>query len=227
VIINRDNLRDALIAAVISSAITLYLNACASQPPPQPPVVVQATPTPTPIPPDPYATLPTDEAEAIKHNQTPILQHNGTVVYPYSPDFHYTLNCKPLHVVMIRLQDNETTTKDNVKVGDVTRWNTIVGDHTVLVFPLDSPTPITVPGSQVTVPAAPNLITNLAIHSTLHLPDGSTTSGLDYIFDPVEIAKSGKPFTEKVEFYYPQLVRAQAAARETALKQQGQQEATR
>jgi Conjugal transfer protein len=205
-----------MVAALLA---VLLMSGCAATPPP--PVVVQTAPTPapTPIPDDPYLKLPTDEAEAIKHNQTPILRHNGTVVYPYSADFHYTLNCKPLHVVMIRLQDNETTTKENVKVGDVTRWSTIVGDHTVLVFPLDTAVPITVPGAQVTIPAAPNMITNLAIHSTLHNPDGST-SGLDYIFDPVQIVKRGAPFTEKVEFFYPDLVRAQAAAREAALKQQ-------
>jgi hypothetical protein len=44
--------------------------------------------------------------------------------------------------------------------------------------------------------------------------------GNDYVFNPVKI---GKPFTQKVEFYYPDFVRAQDAAR----KQQEQQEASR
>jgi type IV secretory pathway VirB9-like protein len=203
-VINRDNLR-ALIAAAIGSAITLYLNACASQPPPQPPVVVQATPTP--IPPDPYATLPTDEAEAIKHNQTPTLRHGITLVQPYSPDLQYPLNCQPLHVTQIRLRDDESTDKDNVKVGDKDRWGTIIGAHSVLIFPLGSNTSITVPGAQVTIPRDPNMVTNLVIH---------TSAGNDYVFNPVKI---GKPFTEKVEFYYPDYVRAQDAARKQAMQE--------
>jgi len=40
------------------------------------------------------------------------------------------------------------------------------------------------------------------------------------MFDPVKEVKKGKPFTEKIEFYYPDYVRAQDAARK-------QQEATR
>jgi type IV secretory pathway VirB9-like protein len=206
-VINRDNLRDALIAAAIGSSITFYLSACASQPPPPAPVVVQATPTPTPIPPDPYATLPTDEAEAIKHNQTPTLRHGITLVQPYSPDLQYPLNCQPLHVTQIRLRDDESTDKDDVKVGDKDRWGTIIGDHSVLIFPLGSNTSITVPGAQVTIPRDPNMVTNLVIH---------TSAGNDYVFNPVKI---GKPFTEKVEFYYPNYVRAQDAARKQAMQE--------
>jgi hypothetical protein len=214
-VINRDNLRDALIAAAIGSAITLYLNACASQPPP-PPVVAQATPTPTPIPSDPYATLPTDVAEAIKHNQTPTLRHGITLVQPYSSDLRYPLNCQSLHVTQIRLRDDETTDKDNVKVGDKDRWGTIIGDHTVLIFPLGSNTSITVPGAQITIPADPHMVTNLVIHTTMHLPNGKLIPGNDYIFDPVKLSK---PFTEKIEFYYPDYVRAQDAARKQAMQE--------
>lgn len=189
---------------------------CAATPPPPPVIVPVAAPTPQPIP-DPYASLSSDIASAIKHNQTPTLQHGNTLVQPYSPDLRYPLLCEPLHVTMIRLRDDETTDKDDVKVGDATRWNTIVGDHTVLLFPTGSPAPVTVPGAQVVVPAEPTMMTNLAIHSTVHLPDGTTTSG-DYIFDPVKAVKIGKPFTEKVTFYWPELTRAQAVARDAAIK---------
>jgi hypothetical protein len=123
-------------------------------------------------------------------------------------------------VTQIRLRDDETTDKDNVKVGDKDRWGTIVGDHTVLIFPLGSTTSITVPGAQVAIPADPHMVTNLAIHTTLHLPNGELTAGNDYMFDPVKELKASKSFTEKVEFYYPDWVRQQDAARR-------QQEATR
>ena len=142
-----------------------YLIGCAATPPPPPPVVLQAAPTPAPIP-DPYASLSSDVAEAIKHDQTPTLQHGITTLYPYSPDVAYPLNCQTLHVTQIRLRDDETTSKHDVKIGDVTRWGTIVGEHSVLVFPLASTTSITVPGAQVTIPPEPSMITNLAIHSS-------------------------------------------------------------
>jgi type IV secretory pathway VirB9-like protein len=170
---------------------------------------VQApAPKPTPaIPTDPYASLPSDVAQAIKHNENPTLHHGITLVQPYSPDLQYPLNCQPLHVTQIRLRDDETTDKENVKVGDKDRWGTIIGAHSVLIFPLGSNTSITVPGTQITVPADPKMITNLVIH---------TSMGNDYVFNPVKI---GKPFTEKVEFYYPDYVRAQDAARKQALQE--------
>ena len=197
-----------IVKASCAIAVAYLISGCAAQPPP-PPVVVQAAPkpTPAPIPADPYATLPTDVAAAIKHNQTPTLHHGITLVQPYSPDLQYPLNCQPLHVTQIRLRDDETTDKDNVKVGDKDRWGTIIGDHTVLIFPLGTNTSITVPGAQVTIPADPHMQTNLVIH---------TTMGNDYVFNPVKI---GKPFTEKVEFYYPDYVRAQDAARKQAMQE--------
>jgi type IV secretory pathway VirB9-like protein len=194
----------------MSCAAVLALAGCAAQPPP--PVVVQAAPTPAPppIPPDPYAALSSDVAYAIKHNETTTLRHGITLVQPYSADLQYPLNCQPLHVTQIRLRPDETTDKDDVKVGDKDRWGVIVGDHTVLIFPLGSDVPITVPDAQQTIPRDPDMITNLVIHTSL---------GNDYVFNPVRIAR---PFTQAVEFYYPQQVRADDAARQAALKEQKQ-----
>ena len=192
---------------------TTLFTGCTTQAPPPPPVVV-AAPAPTPVPiPDPYAPLSSDVAAAIKHNQTPTLQHGITTVWPYSADRVYPLNCAALHVTQIRLRDDETTDKDNVKVGDKDRWGTIVGDHTVLIFPLGSVSSIAVPGAQITIPPDPHMQTNLAIHTTLHLPNGELVAGNDYMFDPVKEVKASKSFTEKVEFYYPDWVRQQDAAR--------------
>jgi type IV secretory pathway VirB9-like protein len=181
---------------------------CAATPPPPPVIVPVAAPTPQPIP-DPYASLSSDVVEAIKHNQSPTLQHGITTVYAYSPDVAYPLNCQKLHVTQVRLRDDETTSKQDVKIGDVTRWGTIVGDHSVLVFPLGSTTSITVPGAQVTIPAEPSMITNLAIHSS---------AGRNYVFNPVKEVRGSKDFTQAISFYYPSDVRAQAAARDAAIK---------
>jgi len=207
-VIHRENLRDALIAAAIAGAIALCLNACATQPPPAP-VVVQAAPTPapTPLPPDPYASLSPDVADAIKNHQTPTLHHGITLVYPYSPDLQYPLNCQSLHVTQIRLRPDEFTDKDDVKVGDQDRWGTIIGDHTVLIFPKGSNVTISVPGAQQVIPPDPHMVTNVIIHTSL---------GNDYVFNPVRL---GKPFTQAVQFYYPDQVRAAAAARQLALKE--------
>lgn len=195
---------------IVCSVLLLFSYGCSTPPPPP---VVTAAPvavaTPT-VPPDPYAGMPSDEAEAIKHNETPILHHGITTIFPYSPDLQYPLHCAALHVTQVRLREDETTDKDNVKVGDQDRWGTIIGQHSVLIFPKGTNRTITVPGAQFSIPADPQMITNLVIHTTL---------GNDYVFNPVDMKK---PYTQAVNFYYPELVRAQAAARQAALKQAGQ-----
>ena len=196
---------------ILLSSVAFMFSGCAQQPPPAP-VIVQAPPKPVPppIPADPYASLPPDVAAAIRNNETPTFHHGITWVQPYSPDLQYPLLCQPLHVTQIRLAPDETTDKNNVKVGDKNRWGTIIGKHTVLVFPLGTNLSITVPGAQQTVPADPNMMTNLVI---------STNKGHEYVFNPVKI---GKPFTEAIAFYFPDEVRAQYAARQAALKQEAQ-----
>lgn len=202
-----------LVLLLISSSLASFAG-CASQPPP--PVIVQAAPKPPPppaIPSDPYANLPTDVAEAIKHNQTPTLQHGITRVEAYSPDRQYPLLCQRLHVTEIRLRPDETTDKNNVKVGDKERWGTIIGDHTVLIFPEASPTSITVAGAQLTIPGEPNMVTNLVIH---------TSAGNDYVFNPVK-ATGRKDFDQAIAFYYPEYTRARDAYRKQLIQQEAQQ----
>jgi len=192
---------------LIAAVFPMFIFGCATTPPP--PVVVQAPPAPAPtpsIPSDPYASLPPDVVEAIKHNETPTFKHGITWVWPYSPDLQYPLHCQPLHVTQIRLQPDEWTDKNNVKVGDKDRWGTIIGDHSVLIFPLGSTVAITVPGAQITIPADPTMETNLVI---------TTNKGHQYVLNPVKI---GKPFTQAAEWYYPQEVRAAEAARQAALE---------
>jgi hypothetical protein len=197
----------AMLGILLSSVVFMFAG-CAAQPPPAP--VVMAAPAPPPKPPipdDPYVGLPSDVADAIKSNQTPTFHHGITWVQPYSPDLQYPLYCQPLHVTQIRLAADESTDKNNVKVGDKNRWGTIIGKHTVLIFPLGTNVSITVPGAQQTIPADPHMETNLVI---------ATNKGHQYVFNPVKI---GKPFTEAVAFYYGDEVRAQYAARQAALKE--------
>jgi Conjugal transfer protein len=197
----------AMLGILLSSVVFMF-GGCATQPPPPPPVVAVAPPPPKPqIPDDPYVGLPSDVADAIRSNQTPTFRHGITLVWPYSADLQYPLNCQPLHVTQIRLAPDETTDKNNVKVGDKNRWGTIIGKHTVLIFPLGTNVSITVPGAQQTIPAAPHMETNLVI---------ATNKGHQYVLNPVRI---GKPFTEAVEWYYSDEVRAQYAARQAALKE--------
>ena len=198
---------------IVLGGVLIAFSGCATQPPPPVPVAVAIPPPPPkpPIPDDPYLGLPADVADAIRNNQTPTFHHGITWVWPYSPDLQYPLYCQPLHVTQIRLQPDETTDKNNVKIGDKNRWGTIIGKHTVLVFPLGINVSITVPGAQQTIPADPQMITNLVI---------STSKGHQYVLNPVKI---GKPFTEAAEWYYPDEIRNQYAARQTALKEaQGQ-----
>lgn len=193
---------------IVLGGVLIAFAGCAAQPQPQPVPVAVATPAPKPpIPDDPYVGLPADVTAAIRNDQTPTFHHGITWVQPYSPDLQYPLLCQPLHVTQIRLAPDEVTDKNNVKVGDKNRWGTIIGKHTVLIFPLGTNVSITVPGAQSSIPADPNMVTNLVI---------STNKGHEYVFNPVKI---GKPFTEAIAFYYPDEVRAQYTARQTALRE--------
>lgn len=188
----------------------LFTWGCASAPPP-PPVIVQAAPTPapTPIPPDPYAALSPDVVNAIKTNNLQTFHHGITWVQPYSPDLQYPLHCMPRHTTEIQLRQDEWTDKNSVKIGDSDRWGTIVGDHSVLVFPKGSNVPMTVPGAQITIPADPEMLTNLII---------TTSLGNTYTFNPVDLKK---PYTERYQFYYPDLIRQQDAERKRIMQQEG------
>jgi Conjugal transfer protein len=200
----------AMMGIVLGGALIAFAG-CASQPPPQPVPVAVATPAPKPpIPDDPYVGLPADVADAIRNNQSPTFHHGITWIWPYSPDLQYPLYCQPLHVTEIRLQPDETTDRHNVQLGDSTRWGILIGAHDVKLFPRGTNVAITVPGSQQTIPADPNMTTNMVI---------TTNRGHQYVFNPVKI---GKPLTQAVSFYYGDEVRTQYAARQTALKQEAQ-----
>ena len=189
--------------------VAVLLSGCATTPPPPAPVVVRAPAPKPPVSPDPYLGMPGDEAYAIQHNQTPTFQHGISLVYPYSQDLAYPINCQPLEGTEIILGPGEFTSEKDVILGDSDRWNMTVGDGVVLVKPARTPQTVS-SGPQDPVPevhpGAINMATNMHIHSNLH----------NYTI----LLRIRKPVTQQVEWYFPDDIRAQAAARAQALKEQ-------
>lgn len=192
-------------------AMLPLMAACATTPPPQPPVVIvkhDLAPMPKPVePPDPYASLRSDVAAAIRNHTNTIIHDGITTIWPYSPDQQWTVNCQPLRATEIRLADDEQTDKNNVMIGDWTRWQVRVGNGTVLVEPLGDDTSTTIPGPQPQfIPADPNMNTNLVIHTTkrsYHLV--------------LRIQK--RAVMPAVAWYYPDDIRQANQLRQTFLKQ--------
>jgi type IV secretory pathway VirB9-like protein len=174
-------------------AVAILTAGCATQPPPAP-VVVQA-PQPKPeivIPPDPWQGLPADVVAAIKSGSTDTIKNGITTIYLYSPDEQWTVNCQPLEATEIRLAPDEYTDKDNAVLGDGVRWDIKIGGQAVMVKPL---------GDNLD----PKMETNLVIHTdkrSYHL-----------------LLRIRKPFSAAVAWYYPDMVKAEDAARQAAIKE--------
>jgi type IV secretory pathway VirB9-like protein len=213
----------------------LLLAGCAATPPPE--IIVKHDLAPPPkviVPPDPYATLPADIASAIKSGDTTtVFRHNMTIIYAYSPDMKYAVNCQPNMAVQIRLRYDEDTDENNVVLGDSERWSVKVGHHVVLLKPLGTNQAVAIqktlavpatggpqnktPGLPATFDVRPPdlaMITNLDITTT-------TTSGETRTY--TLILRLRKPFTDAIEWYYPDQVRQEYAAHQAALKQQQQE----
>lgn len=120
---------------ILGGCIVVHFLGCASAPPPPPPVIVQApTPTPTPTPPiDPNSALPPDAMSAMKSGSTEMVQTGIADFYRYDPNSEWEINVQPFTATEIRLAPDETTSEDNVSLGDSERWDAKIGDHTVLV----------------------------------------------------------------------------------------------
>lgn len=205
---------------IVFAAIVLA-GCAATSPPPQIIVKHDLAPPPKLIPPpDPYASLPSDIAAAIKAGDTTTIFRHGTdVIFPYSPEMKYLVNCEPNMAVQIRLRDDEDTDENNAVLGDSDRWSIKIGMHTVLLKPLGTNRAIaiekTLPSGtqQNPVPATfdvrppdPDMKTNLVI---------TTDKGRRYEL----VLRIRKPFTDAISWYYPQAVQQEYAAHEAALKQ--------
>jgi Conjugal transfer protein len=192
--INRENVRDAVIAAVmilIGGTVALWLSSCASQPPP--PVITVAPPAKQEvyIPPDPFEGLPPEIRAAIQNNQTPTLKSGITTIFAYSPDVEWTVDCAPLRATELRLAPSEYTDKDSVVLGDSVRWAVKISQHSVMVEPLGTS-------------ADPLMTTNLVITTNLH----------SYHL----MLRLRRRYEDAVSWYYPDDVRAAEAQRQAALK---------
>ena len=190
--INRENLREALIALIIGVVIALHLNGCSTQPPPPP--VIKVAPPPKPqvyVPPDPYAGLPPDVRAAVQSNQTPTLQNGITTIFPYSPEMQWTVDCTPLRATELRLSPTEYTDKDSAVLGDSVRWAVRIGLHSVMIEPLGTS-------------ADPHMTTNLII----------STNERSYHL----MLRLRSHYMSSVAWYYPDDIRAAEAQREAALK---------
>jgi type IV secretory pathway VirB9-like protein len=177
---------------VLLLAVVLAVG-CATQPPA--PVIVQQAPPPKPqieIPPDPYQGLPADVVAAIKSGSNETINDGITTIYPYNPNKQWTLNCQPLEATEIRLAPDEYTDKDSAVLGDSVRWDIKVSGQAVMVKPLGDA-------------LDPKMQTNLVVHTdkrSYHL-----------------LLRIRKPFSAAVQWYYPDKVKAEDAARQTAIKE--------
>jgi type IV secretion system protein VirB9 len=169
----------------------LCVAGCATQQPPPPPVI-QAPKPQVYVPPDPYAGLPSDVIDAIKHNETPTLQNGITTTWPYSPDEQWEVDCAPLRATELHLSPTEVTDKDSVVLGDSVRWAVRIGMHSVMVEPLGTP-------------ADPQMATNLII----------STNERSY---HLMLRLRPHHYMPAVAWYYGDQVRATEAQREYALK---------
>src|SRR5215471_17136704 len=190
--INRENLRDTLIAIAIGSAAALCVNGCAAQPPPPPSIIKVQTPKPQiVIPTDPLDGLAPEVRTAIESNRTPTLHSGITTLYAYNPDVQWTIDCAPLRATELRLAPSEYTDKDSVVLGDSIRWAVRIGQHSVMVEPLGTS-------------ADPNMVTNLVI----------STNQRSYHL----VLRLRRQYTPAIAWYYPDDVAA-ASARQTALRE--------
>jgi type IV secretory pathway VirB9-like protein len=128
-----------------------------------------------------------------------------------SEDLAYPINCQPLYGTEIILGPGEFTSDKDVIIGDSDRWSMTVGDGVVLIKPARTTQTLS-SGPQDPMPevhpGAINMTTNIHVHTNLR----------NYTILP----RIRKPVTQQVEWYYPDEVRAQAAARAQALKEQQQ-----
>jgi type IV secretory pathway VirB9-like protein len=181
-------------------AMAIVLAGCASKQPPPMQIVKVVEPPKKQIivPPDPMAELTPDVRQAIETHRTPTLKSGITTLFAYSPDVDWTVYCQPLRATEIRLNPDEYTDKDSVVIGDSVRWAIKIGTQAVMVEPLGTA-------------ADPNMTTNLVIH----------TNHRSYHLN----LRLRTHYMAAVQWYYPNDVREQQAARQLAQREAAAQAA--
>jgi hypothetical protein len=193
-------------AFFLTLAMALTLAGCAVQPPP--PVIVQAPP-PKPhivVPDDPLLRLRPEVQAAIKSGSHETLQIGITTIPEYSPDTVWTVNVAPMHAVDFHLAPDENTDIQSVILGDPSRWSKKVDAQVVEVEPAGDFGGHVDPTSGKTIPADPHMETSLTI----------ATSRRRYYHIILRMKHKGQ---SAVEWFYPDDVKQQQAARALALKE--------
>jgi len=202
-IIDRHNLRDALIGTVMGCALAWLLAGCAAQTnttSSQAYVPAELTAPPIPhiaIPPNPLDGLPQAVRDNLDHPR--IIREGVTTLFPYSPNAQYTITCKPLFLTSIKLNPDEHIRKNGISLGDTARWQIEATDQEVRVKPMEP------------------------------LGTVDMATGLDIATDKrsyLLVVRSAGNYMPNVEWYYPNDIKAAQAAHGTALRQQAQQVAS-
>jgi hypothetical protein len=185
----------------------ILLAGCAVQPPPAP-VVVQAPPPPPKlqIPDDPMLGLRPEVQAAIKSGSHETLQVGITTIPEYSPDTVWKIDVAPMHAVDFHLAPDESTDNQSVILGDPTRWSKKVDPQVVEVEPAGDFGGHLDPTSGKVIPADPAMETSLTI----------ATSKRRYYHIILRMKRKGQG---AVEWFYPNDVKQQQAARALALKE--------
>jgi type IV secretory pathway VirB9-like protein len=191
-------LKLGILSAIGIIALATLCQGCATQPLPAPVVIHDPAPKAQVVIPDnPYAGLNPQVAAAIRAGQTPVIKSGISTLYAYSPDVLYKVNCSTMWATEIRLNPDEQTDRDAITIGDTERWSIKVGTHSVTVKPLGTT-------------LDPKMMTDLII---------ATDKPRSYHF---QLFLKGKP-NNAIGFYFPDDIKARAAAREVALKEAAKQ----
>lgn len=217
-LVKRDGLFSLITWMMFAAIVTIIVGTligCANQPTPPPPMVIvkhDLMPPPKPvIPPDPLAGIPASVQDAIARNEDAPVQEGVTTYYRYDPNGSWTINCQPLFETQIRLAaDEQIETKDDVAIGDPSRWTYRVNRHSIYVRPKAASFNIWATGPQAGPPALVevadhNVTTNIVIR----------TNKRSYTI----IAHLRKPLTQAIAWYYTDDVRTAEAERNQVIKQ--------
>jgi len=201
--INHENLRDALIAVAIGSAVALALNGCSTTPP--------AAPTAAQLSPEPASTpaltpritgamilaqQPKEVQDAIKNYQAghwPLFHSAHGQLTPYSDRMDpVAVDCAPLHITDLLLEPGETVT--DVALGDSERW---------LATPASGGNPTDATPHVLFKAEMPGINTNANIFTNRHTYR-------------LALRSRAKTSLDWVAFYFPDEVLAQMHAADTA-----------
>jgi type IV secretion system protein VirB9 len=202
-IINRENLRDALIAITIGGLVAWTLNGCAIQPPPPAPTVAQLAPEPAHKP-APRITGAMILAEQPPEVQRAIHEHAAggawpSFKWPRERLLPYTDHATPLTIDVAPFQDVDLTLQpgeqiDGFALGD---------DERFLAAPMTSGDPASPTPHAILKCKIPSVQTSGAIYTSAHIYR-------------VHLRCREKTSLDSISYYYPDAVLAEMHAADAA-----------